>query len=95
MDFTQAISAQLLIEITYDEYSRVVEPHAYGITEDGDYLLRAYQVSGGSESNQSVGWKLFRVDEIRSMRVLDGTFSGPRDGYKRDDKVMVQIIAQL
>jgi hypothetical protein len=91
-----AIRERLKLQLIYDWGHRVVEPHAYGVGEEGQELLRVYQVGGASQSNEPIGWKLFRVDEIRSLQVLSETFSGARPGYKRGDKAMTRrIYAQL
>lgn len=83
-----AIQNQKVLRITYDWGSRTVEPHAYGLNDDDHELLRAYQVSGSSESGETRGWKLFRVDEISSLSVLEDNFEGPRRGYRRGDKAL-------
>ena len=87
-----AIRDRHLIELTYDWGSRIVEPHAYGLNDNGHELLRCYQTSGASESGEHRGWKLFRVDEINSLHVLQETFLRPRRGYKRSDKALDERI---
>ena len=87
-----AINECKLINLVYEWGSRIVEPHAYGLNDNGNELLRAYQVSGASESGEHSGWKLFQIDEIRSLSVLEKTFSGPRPGYKRGDKALDERI---
>ena len=92
----KAIRERLKLQLTYDWGHRVVEPHAYGVGEEQQELLRVYQVGGASQSGERTGWKLFRVDEIRSLHVLGETFPGPRQGYRRNDKAMTRAIyAQL
>lgn len=73
----------------------MVEPHAYGTDKKGHDALRAYQVRGGSESGEFVGWKLFHTDEIRGIEVLAESFGGPRPGYKRGERAFVNIRCQL
>ena len=95
-DFCDAISHLQILELSYDGYIRCVEPHAYGHSNAGYDVLRCWQVSGGSDANDSVRWKLLRVDEIRSLQRLPQRFSGPRPGYKRgDDRDIAQIYCQL
>jgi predicted DNA-binding transcriptional regulator YafY len=95
MSIALAIQNRNFLSFTYDGFTREVEPHCLGIDKKGHPALRAYQVAGGSESGEYVGWKLFHVNEIRNLHVLSKTFQQPRHGYKRGDKDMRQIQAEL
>jgi predicted DNA-binding transcriptional regulator YafY len=93
---TAAIEGRRLVSIWYDPGVRVVEPHALGYGSDGQVLLRAFQVTGASSSDQPVHWKLFRLDRIRDARLNSRIFRKPRREYQRDDRAMTQgIIAQI
>ena len=59
MTISSAIQDRHLLSFTYDGFPRVVEPHCCGTDKKGHPALRAYQVQGGSESGEYVGWKLF------------------------------------
>lgn len=93
-EIINAISNQNLIEFDYDGGKRTVEPHCYGITSAGNEGLRAFQVDGYSSSGK-MGWKMFDMDKASSLNVLDDTFDNPRPGYKKGDKGMSRISAQL
>ncbi len=93
-DIVNAIQNQNLIEFYYDGGNRTVEPHCYGITKAGNEGLRAYQVDGYSSSGK-MGWKMFDLDKARSIQILDETFSGARQGYKKGDKGMSSIFEEL
>jgi hypothetical protein len=95
MNIPMAIQNRQLLSFTYDGFARVVEPHCYGIDGKGHPALRAYQVRGGSESGEYVGWKLFHVREMRNVTELNDRFAGPRPGYKRGDKAFNRIEAQF
>jgi hypothetical protein len=58
-------------------------------------MLRAYQVAGGSESGEFVGWKLFCEDDMSAITETMDTFTGPRADYKRGDKALYRIIEEL
>jgi hypothetical protein len=90
----QAIQQAKVLELRYHGYSRIVEPHAYGRDKDGDEIVRCYQTSGGSESGERVGWKLLKVREAFSVHLTDTVFSA-RPEYKRNDKAMNHVFAQL
>ena len=49
-------------------HRRVVEPHAYGRDEDGDEIIRCYQVAGGSASGED----LSTPDLLRNMAAAMG-----------------------
>jgi hypothetical protein len=83
------------LELRYDGFSRVVEVHAVGSTAEGNDVMRVWQVRGGSESGERVGWKLLRLDEAFAASVTDEESEAPRHGYKRGDKVMQHIAAQV
>lgn len=95
MIIERAIQSRHLLAFTYDGFVRTVEPHTVGIDSKGHRALRAYQVSGGSESGEYVGWKMFHVDEIFSLSELPQAFNGPRPGFKRGDSAFRVITAEL
>ena len=90
-----AILDRQVVHLRYDWGHRVVEPHVYGLTQDGQELLRAFQTGGASESHRPYGWKLFRADEIENVHLPGQRFKGPRRGYKRKDPAISRIYAQL
>lgn len=73
----------------------MVEVHAVGFTKDGKEIMRVWQVSGGSVSNEPVGWKLLRLDETTGAALTKDPSAAPRAGYKRDDRAMERIICQI
>ncbi len=95
-DICRAIRELRLIQLRYDWGYRTVEPHAFGRNNKGNELLRVYQVGGTSKSGETTGWKLFRLDEINALCVLEEQFPGPRSGYKTADKALSgQIYCEL
>ncbi len=84
----RAIRGRRLLRLNYHWGYRTVEPHAYGLNDNGHELLLVYQVAGASRSGKPQGWKHLRLDEIRELTVLDDTFPGPRPGYRHDDKAL-------
>lgn len=91
---SQAINNKTILELRYHGYSRIVEPHAYGIDKDRNEILRCFQTSGGSESGEKIGWKLLKVSEIFSLHLTGQTFTS-RPGYRCNDKAMTTIFSQL
>lgn len=92
-EIIKAIQEQKLLRLSYDGGTRLVEPYVYGACETHE-LLRAYQVSGHSAS-RATGWKLFRVEEITDLAILDQRFAEPRHGYMRNDPCMEVVYAEV
>jgi hypothetical protein len=83
------------LEVRYDGYMRIVEVHTVGATPAGHDVMRVWQVRGGSIHNEPVGWKLLRLDEVSSLRLLTEASRAPRAGYKRADRAMQTIYCQV
>jgi hypothetical protein len=90
-----ALRERKRLQLRYNGLSRVVEVHAVGTTRAGHAVMRAYQVRGGSLSNNPVGWKLMRLDEALAAEIIDEPSAAPRAGYKRGDKAMTTIGCQI
>ena len=90
-----AIKDMKLLAFTYEGYARIVEPHAYGCDTKGNDIVRVYQVGGGSESGNSIGWKLFLISRMQGLQVQDQQFDGARAGYRQGDSAMQSIYCQL
>ena len=91
----QAIKETRLLSLTYKGLNRVVEPHAYGVSTAGNEILRCYQVEGGHTSEKHHNWDLLTVSKISSLSLHTSCFEGARPDYKRGDKAMTTIFAQL
>jgi hypothetical protein len=90
-----AIENRNLLKFFYKNHLRIVEPHAYGKTIKGNELLRAYQIEGTSDSGKVPDWRLFSVNKIERITVLDDTFLNPRVGYKSGDSALDDIYCEL
>ena len=67
-----------MIEFTYDNHTRIVEPHVIGLKNHREGIL-AYQTGGTSSSGSVPSWKRFHLDGISQLIVLDKTFPGKRE----------------
>ncbi len=90
----KAIENLNVVEFYYDGELRVVEPHCYGITTARNEGLRAYQIDGYSSSGK-LGWKMYDLGKAEDLVITEDSFDGPRNGYKRGDKGMDEIYAEI
>ncbi|WP_051749366.1 hypothetical protein [Nevskia soli] len=74
----EAVRSRQLLRLNYHQYSRVVEPHAFGRDEAGKPVLVAWQRNGGCESGVKVGWKQFLLEEITGFVELPEYFEAGR-----------------
>ena len=71
-----AIEQKRLIQFTYKNNPRIVEPHDYGVHK-GQIKLFGYQV-GGRSSEPLPNWRWSLVTSIADLRLLNQTFPGRR-----------------
>lgn len=90
----EAIQNKTRLRVTYNGATRIVEPHAYGLDKNGALKLRAYQIADDASSADLEGWRLFNEASIIEVQETNVAFE-PNEGYKRDDKAIDDIIAQL
>lgn len=82
-----AVECRITLRLDYAPGMREVEPHALGMSSEGQLLLRVWQTEGASESGEQANWKLLRVDRIGTTLAYGPTFK-VRDGYKKGDRSM-------
>ncbi|BEU28318.1 hypothetical protein [Paraburkholderia sp. 22B1P] len=90
-----ATSGRRELQIYYEGFLRVVEPHTYGIDYRGHHVLRAYQIAGGSERAHLFSWKVIRTDEISHLCETGTRFHSARPGYRREALPMKRIYARF
>lgn len=92
---SSAIRSRAVLQISYEGTSRTVEPHCHGISRPGNEVLRAYQTGGYSMSGQSVGWKLFEVSKMTSIRATGAVFPRNRPGFNPTDSAMAMVYSHV
>lgn len=85
-----AIKNRKLIQFSYKEMQRIVEPHCCGVSKQGNDSVRAFQIEGESETDLNE-WKLFTLSKMESLEILERCFSDPREGYSKGDKDLIEI----
>ena len=89
IELTQAIETKYLISFTYNGKKRKTEVYCLGVGADGTLLCRCYETPVG-------GWKLFKVEQMKSIELLNQRFYLVRSGYNRNgDKSMAEILSQV
>lgn len=89
-----AIQNRQVLSLTYDGIDRIVEPHTVGVSKTGNDVLRCYQTAGG-HITPGHEWDLLLLNKIRYLTATGMTFSTPRPGYKKGDRGMTKIYAEL
>ena len=85
-ELAEAIQNHKKVLLQYDDQPpplREIDPYVIYRSTTGKILLNAYQHSGYSESEEEVAWKIFEIDRITSLTVLDKVFD-IRPDYKPD-----------
>lgn len=90
-----AINRRSTLALNYKGIRREVEPHVYGRGTSGGDLLRCYQIAGGQASMRPSSWELLAVDQVSELSETGRRFAGARPDYRRDDKDMASVYAQL
>ena len=91
----EAIRARRLLMFAYKDLLRVVEPHVYGLTSEGNEILNGWLRPGHSRSTPEGGWRNWRVDEISSLTLLPDGFDGPRPDYNPRDSRLRDVLCSL
>lgn len=91
----EAIKQRRVLSVFYDGYSRMVEPHIYGINSAGHEAVSCYQVGGGSSSGSPEGWKMLWISKLGPVTMTERTFVPRTSPSPWGDKPMRQVFAQV
>lgn len=92
----KAIDDKVVLQLDYSGWTRLVEVHTVGVSSAGNPIIRAYQLTGGAESGQHAGWKLFDLDKIpETYKITDIPSEAPRPGYKKGDSAFLDIFREV
>ena len=76
---------------------RQIEPVCLGVSKAGNKVLRAWDEEGASHrgylgTRPLPGWRMFRLDRIKTFTVLDERFTEPKPKFNPNgDKDMIKI----
>ncbi|RZA12839.1 MAG: hypothetical protein EOP10_30730 [Proteobacteria bacterium] len=94
MQIITAIENKQLLSLTYKGLHRTVEPHAVGRSSTGNDVLRCYQITG-AHTESGHDWNILTVAKIENLALTGQNFMAAQPDYKRGDKGMVTIYAEL
>jgi len=97
-DIMDGMAQKRFMELNYDDEEdpggkgkRWIQMYCYGTSLAGNDVVRVYQVGGDTKTIQP-GWKLFRVDRMKNLRKLGGTFNEAKPLFNpTGDKDMTKI----
>lgn len=91
----EAIEKRRLLQFSYDDLTRIVEPHLFGRKTSGNDVLSAWLVEGYTESDDAPYWRNYSVENMDFIIMLDETFARARAGYNPNDATMEEIYCSL
>jgi hypothetical protein len=91
----EAIEKRRLLQFSYEDLTRIVEPHLFGRKTSGNDALSGYLVGGYTESDNEPYWRSFLVEKMEFVIMLEETFESAREGYNPDDATMTEIYCRL
>ena len=93
-----AIQNRRYIEFRYkgsEGLTRVVEPYCLGINHLNNHVLRGFQTEGYSFRG-CPNWKMYCIKDIIGLGVINNkTFTRIRQGYRKGDTEIVNIILEV
>jgi predicted DNA-binding transcriptional regulator YafY len=109
-DVEKAIDGKYNVKIKYKDSEtqlptdRYIQVYNLSKTKAGNLAIRAYQISGGSTSNEKQGfWKIFRLDKIDSWEPTKVRWQQPVSNFdtripkynKNGDRTMASVIHKV
>jgi hypothetical protein len=85
-----AIRSYHLLAFDYDGLPRVVAPYCHGMSQAGE-VLRGIQIRGESRTGGFGFGKLWLLERMRRVRVMNETFVPNDPGYNPSDSAMTSI----
>ncbi len=70
-----AIKRRRSLHLTYAGHSRMVEPHALGITPGGHRAIVVWQFGGTSRTNPPTGWRTFHLNAMSDVQLTVRSFT--------------------
>lgn len=90
-----AIQNKNLIQFWYHNNQRIAEPHVFGRTTKDELTVLTRQVGGYSKSGGLPDWRMFYVNEISDLKILEQTFQISRTWHnprESDFKIIYAVV---
>lgn len=85
-----AAEANSVVELVYDKDAskeclpRIVDVHQVAVGNNGKLYLHGWQTRGCTKGRDYASERIFRFDKIKSVEVIEGTFSEKSEAIKAD-----------
>ena len=95
-DLVNAIRERKIISFTYSEEKikirPVVCPTKIGVLTTGNNAIEGYWIGGDSASKKLPPWRLYLINNISDLKIMDKTFSNVGKEYTPADKRFSRIL---
>lgn len=85
-----AITRRRRLRLTYAGHSRMVEPHALGVTPGGHRAIVGWQFGGTGRTSPPTGWRTFRLNAMSDVQPMVRSFTVRAD--YRPHKIALRTI---
>jgi hypothetical protein len=86
-----AIAERRIVAFIYKGRLRTAEPHILGADHQGEAILSAWQLSGGSGE----AFRTYRLQAMSKVRLTGAQFAGPRPAYNPRHTIFAEIDCRL
>ena len=90
-----ALEWQELLFFEYGGRDRVVAPFVFGVSSEGNALMRGYMVEGSSRSGKGSGWRVFQVREMSMVDAFGEWFIAEEFDFDRKYPWVYKVFKML
>lgn len=91
----QAITHKCMLKLYDAEGCRIVEPYAFGLDIKGRSLLLCFQPGRDENAPNLNIWCVVHLDELKSIDLLNESFSRIQSGYIRNHPAFHTVLLQV
>uniref|UniRef100_A0A7V3KN03 WYL domain-containing protein n=1 Tax=candidate division WOR-3 bacterium TaxID=2052148 RepID=A0A7V3KN03_UNCW3 len=94
-DILNALEWQELITFEYKGRDRLVAPFVFGVSSEGNALMRGYQLEGSSRSGKGAGWRVYQVRELSMLDLYGEWFEAEDFDFDRKYPWIYKVFKML